>query len=190
MKAAATRLEDFYVVEKIALEVKRVEDVEEKENTGAEAVEELGSTEEEGKAEENAQTKKGKKKGKPSQGRGRKKGSGKEGNKGKGSTKGKTGKDKGKAKVTVKEEKDVVFVRDVPEFIEFIAKERKLDPSKVTVRVGLDGGQETFKVVVSVFDASEEGPKDEEDENGDAKLIGSGLATEKKSPSNQTQNTG
>ena len=41
--------------------------------------------------------------------------------------------------MTVTEEKDVVYARDIALFVEFIVKTRQLDPAKTIVRVGLDG---------------------------------------------------
>ena len=195
MKASGTVLEEFYVVEKINLEVKvHMEKKQEKENEGqgaAEGHESMGQNEGESSAGRDAKAQKNR------TGR-KKKGEEKEetGKKGvtKGSGKGKASgskKDKGKApKVKTKQEKDVVYVRDVNKFVQYIASERKLDPSKTTVRVGLDGGQETFKVVVSVFDASVEGPEDDEDEDLEDKVVDSVSPTVKKPPPSRTQNSG
>ena len=42
-------------------------------------------------------------------------------------------------KMTVTEEKDVVYASNIASFVELIVKERQLDPAKTIVRVGLDG---------------------------------------------------
>ena len=123
---ANRKLEDFYVVEKIPLEVKQHAD------------------EEDGK--------KGSEEGKG-------KGKGKGGKGGKGE-KGKSP----KKNVTVTEEKDVVYVKDIVSFVNFIIQERGLDPAKTVVRIGLDGGQETFKIIASIF---EDGGDDDDDDDGD-----------------------
>ena len=59
---------------------------------------------------------------------------------------------KGKSAKTTKEQKDLVFLKDPQVFFDHIVKERGLDREKVMVRVGLDGGQGSFKVVVSIFE--------------------------------------
>ena len=51
---------------------------------------------------------------------------------------------------TVKQ--DLVFVKEPAKFIEHIISERDLNKEKLMVRIGLDGGQGTFKVVVSIFE--------------------------------------
>ena len=52
------------------------------------------------------------------------------------------------AKVTL----DLVYVNNPTVFIDHIIEKRGLDKEKVLVRVGLDGGQGSFKVVVSIFE--------------------------------------
>ena len=47
---------------------------------------------------------------------------------------------------------DLVYLKDPVAFIEHVIKERGLDKEKVLVRIGLDGGQGSFKVVASVFE--------------------------------------
>jgi hypothetical protein len=49
-------------------------------------------------------------------------------------------------------ERDLVFLKDPASFIEHVIQERGLNRDKVMVRIGLDGGQGSFKVVVSVFE--------------------------------------
>ena len=48
--------------------------------------------------------------------------------------------------------RDLVFVKEPAKFIEHIISERGLNKEKLMVRIGLDGGQGTFKVVVSIFE--------------------------------------
>ena len=48
--------------------------------------------------------------------------------------------------------RDLVFVKEPAKFIEHIISERGLNEEKMTVRFGLDDGQGTFKVVVSIFE--------------------------------------
>ena len=64
-------------------------------------------------------------------------------------------------------ELDLLYLKDPPAFIEHVIKERGLDRDKVLVRVGMDGGQGSFKVVASIFEtdydpeitlSSKEGP--------------------------------
>ena len=59
---------------------------------------------------------------------------------------------KGKNANTTKELKDLVFLKDPQAFFDHIVEERGLDREKLLVRVGLDGGQGSFKVVVSIFE--------------------------------------
>ena len=49
-------------------------------------------------------------------------------------------------------ERDLVFLKDPVSFIEHVIQERGLKRDKVIVRIGLDGGQGSFKVVASVFE--------------------------------------
>ena len=58
----------------------------------------------------------------------------------------------GKNARTTKEHKDLVFLKDPKEFFDHIIAERGLDREKVLIRVGLDGGQGSFKVIVSIFE--------------------------------------
>ena len=48
--------------------------------------------------------------------------------------------------------RDLVFLKDPVGFIEHVITTRGLNRDKVLVRVGLDGGQGSFKVVASVFE--------------------------------------
>ena len=59
---------------------------------------------------------------------------------------------KGKSAKTTKEHKDLVFLKDPQAFFDHIVAERGLDRAKLMVRVELDGGQGSFKVVVSIFE--------------------------------------
>ena len=59
---------------------------------------------------------------------------------------------KGKSAKTTKEFKDLVYLKDPQAFFDHIVAERGLDREKVMARVGLDGGQGSFKVVVSIFE--------------------------------------
>ena len=47
---------------------------------------------------------------------------------------------------------DLVYVNNPTVFIDHIIEKRGLDKEKVLVRVGLDEGQGSFKVVVSIFE--------------------------------------
>ena len=47
---------------------------------------------------------------------------------------------------------DLVYVKDPVKFIDYVIEERGLDKSKVLVRLGLDGGQGSFKVIASIFE--------------------------------------
>ena len=57
-----------------------------------------------------------------------------------------------KGTVETKVELDLVYLKDPPAFIEHVIEQRGLDRAKVLVRVGLDGGQGSFKVVASIFE--------------------------------------
>ena len=59
---------------------------------------------------------------------------------------------KGKSAKKIKVDKDLVFLKDPAAFVDHIVKERGLDKDQVIVRVGLDGGQGSFKVMVSIFE--------------------------------------
>ena len=51
---------------------------------------------------------------------------------------------------------DLVYMKDVPGFVEHVLAEQGLDKENddILVRVGLDGGQGFFKVIVSIFKAN------------------------------------
>ena len=61
-------------------------------------------------------------------------------------------KKRGKDATTTKENKDLVFLKDPKQFFDHIIAERGLDREKVLIRIGLDGGQGSFKVIVSIFE--------------------------------------
>ena len=48
--------------------------------------------------------------------------------------------------------RDLVYIKEPAKFIEHIILDQGLSKEKLMVRVGLDGGQGTFKVVVSIFE--------------------------------------
>ena len=48
-------------------------------------------------------------------------------------------------------ELDLVYLKDPVKFIEHVIEERGLDKSKVLVRLGLDGGQGSFKMTILNF---------------------------------------
>ena len=179
MGAASTRLDDFYVVTKLPMDVKKsAESQDNKENKGPEEMKEdegLGEDKSPG-----AGTRKGKGTAKErGKGKGKKKDGGKGEPAGNGEAKGCKKAEKGKApKITVKEEKDIVHVKDIKAFVDFIIKERKLDPSKTVVRIGLDGGQDSFKIVASIFDdASDEVEEDGDEADSGDNLRGKSLNT-------------
>ena len=58
------------------------------------------------------------------------------------------GKDENKEDIPV--QLDLVYLEDTEAFITYVIGERDLDEDKVIVRVGLDGGQGSFKVVGSI----------------------------------------
>jgi hypothetical protein len=62
----------------------------------------------------------------------------------------------GKKIVTYKEDKDVVYVNDVNGLVQHVMKERSLDPAKTLVRIGLDGGGGSLKVIASIFEPEKE----------------------------------
>ena len=49
-------------------------------------------------------------------------------------------------------ELDLVYVKHLVKFINHVIEEQDFDKSKVLVRLGLDGGQGSFKVVASIFE--------------------------------------
>ena len=51
--------------------------------------------------------------------------------------------------------KDLVYIKDVSEFIMMLINERKLDPFETLVRVSVDGGGSFMKIIVNVFDVHE-----------------------------------
>ena len=177
LNAVETRLDEFYTVTKLQMDVKKKagseDDKENKEEDG-----EAKADEGRGKGKEAAEGKgKGAGKGK-GPAKGKKPGPKKEIRKGrkekeegneetKGGKKGEKGK---QPKITVQEEKDVVHVKDVKAFVDFIIAERKLDPAKTIVRVGLDGGQDSFKIVASIFDDAN--AEDDDGDEADAEEIG------------------
>ena len=59
---------------------------------------------------------------------------------------------KGRSARKIKVVKDLVFLKDPAAFVDHIVEERGLERDQVMVRVGLDGGQGSFKVVVSIFE--------------------------------------
>ena len=62
------------------------------------------------------------------------------------------GKDENKEDIPV--QLDLVYLEDTEAFITYVIGERDLDEDKVIVRVGLDGGQGSFKVVGSIFETT------------------------------------
>ena len=52
-------------------------------------------------------------------------------------------------------QRDIVFVKDIQSFILNIMEQRKLDPKKAFVRVGIDGGSGFLKVCISIFELDE-----------------------------------
>ena len=50
----------------------------------------------------------------------------------------------------------MIFEKDPKAFFDHIIAERGLDREKVLVRVGLDGGQGSFKVIVPIFETDYE----------------------------------
>ena len=50
------------------------------------------------------------------------------------------------------ETKDVSIVKDTKRYLELVVRERNLDPDTAVFRVVPDGGGETFKVMVFVFE--------------------------------------
>ena len=71
----------------------------------------------------------------------------------------KTGKNGKKRKVTetFKKETDICHASDASEYIQYLLKLRGLDPKKTLVRLGLDGGRGSLKIMVSVFDPTATG---------------------------------
>ena len=59
---------------------------------------------------------------------------------------------------------DLVYVKDPVAFIDHVIKKRGLNRKKVLVRLGLDGGQGSFKVVASIFETDSD-PKKEDPGN-------------------------
>ena len=62
---------------------------------------------------------------------------------------------KGKYKVVDKIQKDVVFVPEPWELIKKICEHRKLNPYNCLIRVGIDGGQGSLKVIMNIFNPEE-----------------------------------
>ena len=60
------------------------------------------------------------------------------------------GRDENKEVVPV--QLDLVYVEDLESFVTHVTGERELDAEQVIIRVGLDGGQGSFKVVASIFE--------------------------------------
>ena len=59
---------------------------------------------------------------------------------------------KAKSSKVTKVKLDLVYVKDPASFIKHVITEMGLEKEKVMVRVGLDGGQGSFKVVVLIFE--------------------------------------
>ena len=97
---------------------------------------------------------------------------------------GKGGKGKSKKVITVMEEKDVVYIEECSDFINWIIKERGLDPQKTTVLVSMDAGQETLKIMASIFDDAEGPDNDDDDDDND------GDRKAKTKPNQQKLNSG
>ena len=66
--------------------------------------------------------------------------------------------------VTEEVEKEVVFVNDTSAFLLDVMHQRRMDPAKSLVRIGLDGGKGSFKVMASICDAEQEAEEEEEEE--------------------------
>ena len=76
--------------------------------------------------------------------------------------------------VTVWEEREVVHVKVASDFVLHIIWARGMDPAKTLVRIGLDGGGGSFKIMISIADAEgNEAEEEEEEENGGGEKPGS-----------------
>ena len=71
----------------------------------------------------------------------------------------KEGKNGVKKKVveTFTKEKDICHAVDASDYIKHLLKLRGLDPMKTLIRLGIDGGQGSLKILVSVFDPTATG---------------------------------
>ena len=74
---------------------------------------------------------------------------------------GKKGK-KIKKTVTYFQKKDICHVKDLDAYVQHVIKERGLDPKTTLIRVGLDGGGGSLKVLISVFDPLKAGDAPED----------------------------
>ena len=66
--------------------------------------------------------------------------------------------------VTYEEQKNIVHVKNTSDFVQHIIQERHLDPSTAVVRIGLDSGGGSMKVIASIFDPDTESPDDNEED--------------------------
>ena len=52
--------------------------------------------------------------------------------------------------------KDVVYVRDISAFLDYLMRVRGMNPAETLVRIGIDGGKGSLKIMVSLTDGSDE----------------------------------
>ena len=146
---AGRRLDEFYDVKTVSMEVKKSIAVDDEDDKKGEAKSRKK------KSDDAVEEKNGRGKSRKAYKRQRNK-------------KGKTAK-----KETVMVEKDIVFPRDTSALIQHGIKQRGLDPANTEVLIGLDYGQDYLKCVATVFDRDEGLPDlvdsdEEEDDDDDA----------------------
>ena len=144
---AGRRLDEFYDVKTVSMEVKKSIAVDDEDDKKGEAKSRKK------KSDDAVEEKNGRGKSRKAYKRQRNK-------------KGKTAK-----KETVMVEKDIVFPRDTSALIQHGIKQRGLDPANTEVLIGLDYGQDYLKCVATVFDRDEGLPdlvdSDEEEDDDD-----------------------
>ena len=73
--------------------------------------------------------------------------------------------------VTEMQDKDVLFVNDIKPYFANVFNKRGILPAKGLIRIGLDGGKGSFKVMASVCKGEEEEAEEEEEEEVGARKV-------------------
>lgn len=67
--------------------------------------------------------------------------------------------------------KDLIYVKDPTEFVNHVCDERNINIHDAVVRIGIDGGQGSLKVIINIFDPSDLSTKDKKDSGVNKVLV-------------------
>ena len=69
------------------------------------------------------------------------------------------------------EKKDLIYANDIEDLIKEICSQRNLNPNDCLIRIGVDGGQGSVKVVMNIFDPEDMNDKTNQKLTGVNKAI-------------------